>query len=114
MIICITGGRDFADRTLVYRTLDAIHRETPITTLIEGGAPGADRLATFWAIDHRVPVRTFHAEWIKDGRKAGPLRNARMIAERPDLVVAFPGGRGTADTCALARKAAIRLLEVKP
>jgi hypothetical protein len=32
-----------------------------------------------------------------DGRAAGPRRNQRMLEDfRPDLVVAFPGGRGTA------------------
>jgi hypothetical protein len=37
------------------------------------------------------------AEWERLGRKAGPIRNQRMLEEgKPDLVVAFPGGTGTA------------------
>ena len=39
------------------------------------------------------------------------MRNARMLAEgKPDLVVAFPGGRGTADMVAQARKAGVRVV----
>jgi len=37
-------------------------------------------------------------EWDELGKKAGPLRNQRMLDEgKPDLVVAFPGGGGTKD-----------------
>ena len=37
------------------------------------------------------------ADW-SIGRKVGPIRNQRMLDEhRPNLVVAFPGKRGTAD-----------------
>jgi hypothetical protein len=32
------------------------------------------------------------------GRSGGPKRNQQMLEEgKPDLVLAFPGGRGTAD-----------------
>lgn len=45
----------------------------------------------------------FKADWSKDGRKAGPVRNSVMLSVgKPDLVIAFPGGRGTAD---MVRKA---------
>ncbi len=55
----------------------------------------------------------YEADWHEHGRAAGPIRNARMIAEgRPDLVIAFPGGRGTADMVSRARKAGIEVREV--
>ena len=55
------------------------------------------------------------ADWAKHGRKAGPIRNQRMIDEgRPDLVVAFPGGTGTADMVERARVAGIRVIEIAP
>ena len=38
---------------------------------------------------------------------------ARMLEEgRPDLVIAFPGGRGTADLVARARRAGVEVMEV--
>jgi len=58
-------------------------------------------------------VTTFDADW-KLGKKAGPLRNQRMIDEgRPDLVVAFPGGKGTADMVRRAEAAGVKVLKIE-
>lgn len=54
------------------------------------------------------------AEWNKYGKQAGILRNQAMIdLHSPTLIVAFPGGTGTADMIARARKAGIPVLEIK-
>jgi hypothetical protein len=54
------------------------------------------------------------AEWETHGRKAGPIRNARMLEHQPQLVVAFPGGgRGTADMIAKAREAGVEVREIE-
>jgi hypothetical protein len=57
-------------------------------------------------------MRSRRASGTKSGKKAGPLRNQRMLDEgRPDLVVAFPGGGGTEDMrCAV--KAGVSVHEV--
>lgn len=96
----ICGGRSFGD----YRLLEAIMRGTVEKhgtpgSVISGAASGADALGVRWAQQARVPtIRTFPANWGKYGTAAGPIRNQQMIDEgRPDLVVAFPGGRGTDD-----------------
>jgi hypothetical protein len=50
------------------------------------------------------------AEWESLGRKAGPIRNQRMLTEgKPALVVAFPGGKGTANMVAQARATNVRV-----
>lgn len=86
-----------------------------ITTLIHGGAPGADALAATWAIEHDITCSTYVADWFKHGRAAGPIRNEAMLIEgRPDCVVAFPGGRGTADMVRRAKAAGVRVIEVQP
>ncbi|HET8777949.1 MAG TPA: DUF2493 domain-containing protein [Candidatus Limnocylindria bacterium] len=97
--VVVTGGRKFTDLRFVFATLDRIHAETPIVRLAHGGATGADSLADFWAHQNRVPeIKAYEARWDAEGKSAGPLRNVRMLTlEKPDLVVAFPGGRGTAD-----------------
>ena len=95
-------------------TLDRIHGLTPITALIEGGAPGADRAAREWAQEHQVKAVTVPALWDLHGKAAGPIRNQRMVDDfKPDLVVAFPGGTGTADMVQRARKAglAVEMIE---
>jgi hypothetical protein len=109
--VLVCGGRDYADKNRVWRVLFQI---AP-TLVIQGGARGADLLALDWAFRHRVPIETYRADWKRDGKAAGPIRNQRMIDEgKPDLVVAFPGERGTADMVRRARKAGIPVREITP
>jgi hypothetical protein len=107
--VLVCGGRDFSDKALAFRVLDGLHARQPITALIEGGARGADTIGREWAIQYRsIVVRTFPADWATHGRAAGPIRNQQMLDEgRPDLVVAFPGGKGTADMVRRAKEAGV-------
>ena len=58
--------------------------------------------------------RDFLPDWEKHGRAAGPIRNKLMLDEgRPDLVVAFPGGRGTANMVKQASAASVEVIEVR-
>jgi hypothetical protein len=93
MIVLVCGGRDYTNEALVFKTLDNL---TDVTSIVSGLAKGADSLAEKWAITHGVPFVGYAADWKKEGKKAGYLRNRKMLEEGcPDLVVAFPGGRGT-------------------
>lgn len=113
MRILVCGGRDYADKDRVSAALDAVHRKHGITLLIEGGASGADACGLVWATNRRVPTKTIEANWAQYGRSAGPKRNQRMLDEgKPDAVVAFPGGRGTADMVRRAKMANIPVWEV--
>lgn len=107
--VLVCGGRDFTDAETVRRVLDALHASEGVACVIQGVAKGADALAAQWARDVGVfPVQTYHADWRLHGRAAGPIRNARMLAEgRPDLVLAFPGGRGTKDMTTRAQLAGV-------
>ncbi len=96
MRVLVCGGRDFDDSALVKRILDQIHAETPITSIIHGAARGADSLGKFWAQINRLPHKAFPADWDEYKKRAGYLRNQQMLDEgKPDLVVAFPDGKGT-------------------
>lgn len=112
--VLICGGRDFTDaRKFGLLMQDTNERYGPFAEVIHGGARGADRLAAQWAVAERIPVREFPADWTAHGRAAGPIRNEQMLREgKPDLVVAFEGGRGTANMVALARAAGVRVIEV--
>jgi hypothetical protein len=60
-----------------------------------------------------VPVQVFHADWGQFGSGAGPIRNSKMLAEgKPEMVLAFPGGRGTANIVEQARSAGVSVCEV--
>lgn len=125
--VLICGGRAYRDWQNVERVLDTLN-ERP-TVIIEGGALGADAYAKVWAAGADVLVETYEADWRdlshsdarirtdRYGRRydayAGPRRNQRMIDEgKPDLVIAFSGGNGTADMVRRAKAAGVRVIEV--
>lgn len=111
MRVLVCGGRDFNDALTLGSWLGGIHKQHGISLLIEGGARGADFMARKFAEWQGIPTKTFEADWEGDGRAAGPLRNKRMLDEgKPDLVVAFDGGKGTANMVKQARLAGVRVL----
>lgn len=124
--ILVCGGRDFKDKDLVYRVLDEIcdtrgwktpedefGNYLPSVIVIQGGARGADSYADMWAVINWCEQREFPADWDKYGKKAGYIRNQQMLDEgKPNLVVAFPGGKGTRMMIELARKAGVEVIAV--
>jgi len=114
--VLVCGGRDYDDRDHIWNTLTAIHGECKISLVIHGAATGADSEGMLWA-DCMPGCKhaPFRADWRTHGKAAGPIRNQRMLDEgRPDLVVAFPGGRGTADMVRRAKAAGIEVREIRP
>jgi hypothetical protein len=106
--VLVCGGRDFRDRWAIYERLDMIHADRGIACIISGAASGADHIAANWAKDRGVDLREFPADWAKHGRAAGPIRNRQMLNDgQPNEVVAFAGGRGTADMIRAARTVGI-------
>lgn len=98
MRVLVCGGRNYNDWRRVYDEMDAINSATPIEAVITGAASGVDGIALDWAKSRLIKCLPFPADWKKHGRAAGPIRNQQMLDEGlPALVVAFPGGRGTAD-----------------
>jgi sugar phosphate isomerase/epimerase len=110
-IALITGSRTYPNATHVWQVLDEINPGL----VIQGGAEGADRHAREWCHARGVRLLTVPALWTAHGPKAGPLRNRDMVemARRIGcrLVVAFPGGSGTADCVAKARAAGFEVRE---
>jgi hypothetical protein len=112
MRILVCGGRHYDRPKFVRETLDALHREQSITAIISGGCTGADTFAAEWAKKHGVALEVYKADWYAHGRAAGPIRNQEMLDKgRPELVVAFPGGRGTEDMARKAAAAGVRVLQ---
>jgi hypothetical protein len=115
MRVLVCGGRDYRNESHVYKVLNGIHKETPIALVINGGACGADTFAGWWAARAEIPCLSVPAKWNKYGSKAGPMRNDLMCREHaPDLVVAFPGGKGTANMIATATDYGIRVVFAEP
>ena len=115
--VLVCGGRSYDNREAVAVALHPYRppfRDRVENVIIHGGAEGADELADDWARQNTVQREVYRPDWRQHGRAAGPLRNARMIAEgKPDIVIAFPGGKGTADCIRKARAAGIPVIEVR-
>jgi hypothetical protein len=109
MKILVCGGRDYRDVDTVNAVLNA-HNPSFV---IQGGANGADDLAFGWAWIRGVPCATIEANWNYYGKAAGAIRNEWMLRLKPDKVIAFPGGRGTANMIKLAEEAGIEVLKVE-
>lgn len=111
MRIIVTGSRAFPERGPVWDRLNELREQYGCFILVHGGcATGADAYASQWAQAHpEIPEEVYKADWANQGKRAGPIRNRRMVSAGADLVLAFPlpQGSGTQHTIDLARKAGI-------
>lgn len=109
LLVC--GSRSWTDRAAIDQQIRLTRDELEV--VIEGEAPGADRLACDVAKAYGVPVRPFPADWKAHGRRAGVLRNLAMLREgRPTCVVAFTDDfanphSGTRHMCRIAVEAGV-------
>ena len=114
MRVLVCGGRDYSDREKIFTELHTLAEKHGWLTIINGGARGADALAREWATLGHHGLVTIQANWQMHGTGAGPIRNQLMIdGGKPDLVLAFPGGRGTADMVKKAANAGIEIRSIK-
>ncbi len=115
MILVVTGGRDYTDNDAVIAALDPYTTRPERLQAIMHGAcrTGLDDLVSRYCSRRCIPQDKYHAEWHHHGKRAGPLRNSRMInaacawVERgvEVVVLSFPGGRGTQDCTDKAHRA---------
>lgn len=91
--IAVLGSRHFQNVDLVMEYVASLDDSTIV---LSGGAKGVDTMAERCARERRLEVKIFEADWDRYGSRAGPMRNARIVAEA-DKVVAFWDGksRGT-------------------
>lgn len=122
--VLVCGGRDFTDWGGFRDRLEKVaQKHFPRmeedrygnylydVVIIHGGAPGVDDFADRWAIVNLTGIEIYKADWALHGKAAGPIRNQQMLDEgKPDLVVAFPGGRGTSDMVRRAQKAGVKVI----
>ena len=117
MKVLVCGGRKFRDRDLAYKVLNVIHNGVKggITTIIHGGASGADSIAGEWSADVlKKEAEVYLANWNLHKTAAGPIRNRKMLKEgKPDIVVAFPGGSGTSDMIKIAAAAGVKVFDIE-
>ncbi len=115
--VLICGSRTWTDKAAIERVIFSLDRDTIV---VHGAARGADTLADEAALLWGLLRRPYPADWSKDGKAAGPIRNQRMLDENQDeivRVIAFrmPGeSRGTDDMIRRAKSAGIPVTVIEP
>lgn len=95
MRVLVCGSREWTDVAAVHGALyglAALVGDEDDFVVIQGGAPGADSVASDWVAvtDLADEHLAFPADWDRHGKAAGPIRNQQMIDEaKPDVVIAF-------------------------
>lgn len=121
MLTLVTGSRDYKNWREIRWALTHVNQDidldgSKVTELIHGDAPGADALADKQAKDLGIKVTPVPADWKRrpDGsfdKRAGFIRNQKMIDMEPDIILAFfvkgKPCKGTCDTVNRACKANI-------
>ena len=124
MRVLVCGGRNFNDYGLLTAKLDDVcyprdadeerTSNSVVTLFITGHCKGADMMAEEYAKDEGIKNDIYPAEWDRYGKSAGYKRNTQMLVEgKPDLVVAFKGGVGTAMMVKIAMDAGVNVLDCR-
>lgn len=129
--VLICGGRDFGnikeERDFILGTLEQLAIKEwprleedeygnwlPDVRVVSGGAKGVDSVAIDWAVVNWLSFKEYKADWEKYGKGAGTIRNKQMLDEEDvNVVVAFPGGRGTANMIKQAKERGIEVKEIR-
>lgn len=109
--VIIAGGRNFYLYNLLKETMDYYLSEIDDEiTVLCGKARGADRLGEKYALERGYNIEYYPADWDKNGKKAGFLRNEEM-AKHADALVAFWDGNshGTKHMITTAQKYKLKI-----
>ena len=111
-IVCGPRDMGFEHQKLVLDTI----RNSGASHVIQGGARGADFMAKLATLTLKLVHEEFPADWETHGKRAGPIRNQKMLDQNPDLVIAFVPktgiSRGTGDMVKRANKKGTKVLIV--
>lgn len=105
MKLGVIGSRNFTDTEYAEKCINEIREVYNFTSLISGGARGADHMAEVYSAKHNIPIKLFLPDWNKYGKAAGFLRNTDIV-KSSDIILAFWDGksRGTLDSLRKAVK----------
>lgn len=109
-----TGSRHYQFPMIVNPVLWDIFDEHSDVLIKVGDCPtGLDYIVERWMKEHfkLTQLKTFNANWVKYGKKAGPIRNHEMVDSGADICIAFPDddSLGTKDCAEYAASKNIRV-----
>lgn len=117
--VIIAGSRTFSNYQLLRDSCNSLLSEkqrTHTVVIISGTAQGADRLGEHYARERGFQLRRFPADWDRNGKAAGIIRNAQMAANADALIAFWDGkSRGTRNMIETAKKKglAIRIINTE-
>lgn len=92
--LAIVGSRTFNNYNKLKNELEPY--KDNIGEVISGGARGADSLARRWAKENNIMYKEHLADWDLYGKKAGYIRNKKIIKECDGCVAFWDGiSKGT-------------------
>lgn len=94
MKLAIIGSRTFKNYALMQEKIQQLVDINTISTIVSGGAKGADELAVQFANQHQIELVIFAPEYQKYARAATMIRN-RQIVDYADVMIAFWDGKST-------------------
>ena len=114
MKVIVAGGRDFTKKKKLFKVLDKFLDGRREVTIINGAAEGADDLGGEYALERKLDMVIFPANWKGRGNGAGYIRNAAM-AEYGTHLVAFWDGKspGTKGMIEVAKRKGLEVKVVK-
>ena len=106
MKVVVCGSRDGWNWRIRGAIYDRLHELPRASCVMHGGARGVDRLADEFARKLGFFVEEYPADWEQYGKRAGIMRNLKMLDQNPELVIAYWNGesRGTKHMIDAARE----------
>jgi hypothetical protein len=90
--IAFAGGAECNDHRRIWDALDKVCAKHPDMVLLHGGGlKGAERIASCWADNRKIPQVAFKPDWSRHKNAAPFKRNDVMLETLPIGVIVFPG-----------------------
>lgn len=104
--VIIAGGRNFDNYALLKFKCNAILKSIiEEIQVVSGGSKGADALGERYAKEKGFICKRFEANWDKNGKAAGIIRNEEMAKYSTHLIAFWDGkSAGTKDMISKAKK----------
>lgn len=101
--LIVAGSRTFTDYDRMAHKLDHLLQHRRNIEIVSGGARGADLLGERYAVERGMALRRMPADWNRQDKAAGHIRNQRMSWYGTHLAAFWDGqSRGTAGMIELA------------
>ena len=113
MKVIIAGSREGFELKDVFEAVENSGFKDKITEVVSGTARGVDRLGEEWAKGNGVPIKRFPADWVKNGRAAGHIRNREMGDYADSLIVLiYNNSKGSLGMLEYAKKKGLKVFAV--